>query len=130
LPPSIALIGGYGVNYSTGWFHPSIWNFYFFSIFSLWREGALVCYNVIVLISKRKLKGEEVKMAIPYTFWPAKEGGYIGYWNDYPDYLTEGETLGELEYMLRDLREGINVMISAGEIQSAIPCQSGMMEFA
>jgi predicted RNase H-like HicB family nuclease len=76
-------------------------------------------------------RGKEKRaMAIPYTYWPAKEGGFIGYWNDYPDYLTEGETLGELEYMLRDLREGINVMISAGEIQSAIPCQSGMMEFA
>ena len=69
-------------------------------------------------------------MCIPYTYWPAKEGGYIGYWNDYPDYLTEGETVKELEYMLRDLRNGINVMVSAGEIPSAMPCSSGVMEFA
>ena len=69
-------------------------------------------------------------MAIPYTYWPAKEGGFIGYWNDYPDYLTEGETMDELEVMLRDLRNGINVMVSAGEIPSAVPCRSGMMEFA
>jgi predicted RNase H-like HicB family nuclease len=58
-------------------------------------------------------------MAIPYTYFPAKEGGYIGYWNDYPDYLTEGDTLSELLCMLRDLREGINTMVSAGEIQTA-----------
>ncbi len=31
-------------------------------------------------------------MQIPYTYWPAKEGGFIGYWNDYPDHVTEGET--------------------------------------
>jgi predicted RNase H-like HicB family nuclease len=69
-------------------------------------------------------------MSIPYTYWPAKEGGFIGYWNDYPDYLTEGETLQELEYMLRDLRDGINVMVREGEIPSAAICHSGTMEYA
>ena len=69
-------------------------------------------------------------MQIPYTYWPAKEGGYIGYWNDYPDYLTEGDTLAELRDMLRDLRDGINVMVSKGEIPSATPCRSGVMELA
>lgn len=54
-------------------------------------------------------------MAIPYTYWPADEGGYIGYWNDYPDYLTEGDTLDELKSMLRDLRAGIRAMVSTGE---------------
>ena len=46
-------------------------------------------------------------MSLTYTYWPAKEGGFIGYWNDYPDYLTEGETIKELEYMLRDIRDAI-----------------------
>lgn len=67
-------------------------------------------------------------MAIPYTYWPADEGGYIGYWNDYPDYLTEGETLDELKYMLRDLRAGIVAMVSSGEIRPSAPCRSGTME--
>ena len=57
-------------------------------------------------------------MQIPYTFWPAKEGGYIGYWNDYPEYLTEGESIQDLQYMPRDLREGIDVMVANGEIPS------------
>ena len=69
-------------------------------------------------------------MSIPYTYWPAKEGGFIGYWNDYPDYLTQGETLQELEYMLRDLRDGINVMVREGDIPSSVPCRSGVMDFA
>ena len=69
-------------------------------------------------------------MSLTYTFWPAKEGGYIGYWNDYPDYLTEGETLQDLEHMLRDLRNGINVMVAEGEIPAAAPCSSGVMELA
>ena len=68
-------------------------------------------------------------MSMPYTYWPVDEGGYVGYWNDYPDYLTEGDTLAELQDMLRDLRNGINVMVAAGEI----PASSrlfGAMEFA
>ena len=73
---------------------------------------------------------ENATMTIPYTYWPAEEGGFIGYWNDYPDYLTEGETLQDLECMLRDLRNGINVMVAEGEIPAAAPCSSGVMELA
>ena len=69
-------------------------------------------------------------MSIPFTYWNAKEGGYVGYWNDYPDYVTEGETMQELEYMLRDLRNGINAMVADGVISSSAPCFSGVMEFA
>ncbi len=69
-------------------------------------------------------------MQIPYTYWPVPEGGFVGYWNDYPDYLTEGDTLDDLRYMLRDLREGINVMVAEGEIPSAAPCHSEVMELA
>jgi len=68
-------------------------------------------------------------MSISYTYWPAEEGGYIGYWNDYPDYWTEGDSLDELQYMLRDLREGINVMVAEGEIPASSR-QSGVMELA
>ena len=64
-------------------------------------------------------------MSLTYTYWQAPEGGFIGYWNDYPDYLTEGETVEELQYMLRELRDGINVMVSEGEIPSAAPINSG-----
>lgn len=69
-------------------------------------------------------------MSIPYTYWPAKEGGYVGYWNDYPDYLTEGETVEELEYMLRDLRHGIDTMIAAGEMSASERRMTGAMEYA
>ena len=69
-------------------------------------------------------------MSIPYTYLPAEEGGYIGYWNDYPDYLTEGETLDGLKYMLRDLRAGIVEMVSSGEISPSAPCRSGSMDSA
>ena len=55
-------------------------------------------------------------MAYQYTYWPAEEGGYIGYWADYPDLLTEGETVAELQYMLRDLRGHIDAMIADGTL--------------
>ena len=64
-------------------------------------------------------------MSIPYTYWPAKEGGFIGYWNDYPYYVTEGETLQELEFMLRDIRDAIR----DGDLQDT-HCLSGVMEYA
>ena len=65
-------------------------------------------------------------MKVPYTYWPAKEGGFIGYWNDYPDHLTEGETIEELEYMLRDLRD----IILSGDLGDEVPRRSGVMEYA
>ena len=57
-------------------------------------------------------------MNMSYTYWPADEGGFIGYWNDYPEYFTEGETLQELQSMLRDLRKGIDTMVAEDGIVS------------
>ena len=69
-------------------------------------------------------------MTATYTYFKAQEGGYVGYWNDYPDYLTEGDTLAELRKMLRGLRQGIDMMVSAGDISAAAPCRSASMELA
>ena len=68
-------------------------------------------------------------MSLSYTYWPAKEGGFLPYWNDYPDYLTEGDTIEALLDMVRDLRNGINVMVAEGEIPASSR-QSGVMELA
>ena len=68
-------------------------------------------------------------MMIPYTYWKSDDGWYVGYWNDYPDHSTQGRDLPELEYMLRDLRNGIDVMVANGEIPSATPCSSGVMVY-
>ena len=65
-------------------------------------------------------------MSLSYTYWPAKEGGFIGYWNDYPDHVTEGETIEELEYMLRDLRK----IILSGDLGDEVPRLTGTMEYA
>lgn len=46
-------------------------------------------------------------MAVNITYWPAKEGGYIGYMDQYPDYPTQGETLDELKLMLSDILDAI-----------------------
>ena len=64
-------------------------------------------------------------MSLSYTYWPAPEGGFIGYWNDYPNHLTEGETLEELQMMLRDLR----TFIDDGEFDEE-PRFVAQMEFA
>ena len=68
-------------------------------------------------------------MQIPYTYFPAKEGGFIGYWNDYPDYLTEADTLPELRRMLRSLRDDIVAMIADGTMTAA-PRSVASMEYA
>ena len=69
-------------------------------------------------------------MSIPYTYWQEPDGYWLGYWNDYPDYWTEGKTLQELKFMLRDLRDGIGVMVAEGEIPSEASRRFGVMELA
>ena len=46
-------------------------------------------------------------MRLSYTYWEAKEGGYIGYLNQYPDYWTQGESTEELGRMLVSLYDDI-----------------------
>ena len=38
----------------------------------------------------------------PYVHWP-DHGMWLGYFEKFPDYMTQGETLPELEENLRDL---------------------------
>jgi predicted RNase H-like HicB family nuclease len=42
-------------------------------------------------------------MEVPYTYWEADDGWLVGYINDYPDHLTQGRDLAELEEMLADV---------------------------
>ena len=53
-------------------------------------------------------------MSIPYTYWQEPDGYWLGYWNDYPDQMTQGRTLVELRRMLRSLRADIMEMIADG----------------
>ena len=39
---------------------------------------------------------------------------WLGYWNDYPDYQTEGHTFDDLKRMLISLRGDIREMIAEG----------------
>jgi predicted RNase H-like HicB family nuclease len=41
-------------------------------------------------------------MELAYTYWQDGDW-YIGYLNTYPEHLTQGQDLSELEAMLRDL---------------------------
>jgi len=46
---------------------------------------------------------------LEYTYFTADEGGYVGYFNDFPQHVTEGETLAELEEMLIDMYQCLNL---------------------
>ena len=48
-------------------------------------------------------------MELDYTYFEADEGGYIGYFSDFPQHVTEGETLEELEEMLLDMYECLHL---------------------
>jgi len=39
-------------------------------------------------------------MESDYFYFEADEGGYIGYFVDFPQHVTEGETIEELDEML------------------------------
>jgi predicted RNase H-like HicB family nuclease len=42
-------------------------------------------------------------MEVAYTYWEADDGWFVGYLNAYPDHLTQGHDLTELEEMLTDV---------------------------
>jgi len=42
-------------------------------------------------------------MDIAYTYWEADDGWFVGFLNDFPDHLTQGHDLAELEEMLADV---------------------------
>lgn len=53
------------------------------------------------------------------TYWQdSSDGKWLGYWNDYPDYITEGYSFDDLKSMLRDImsaiREGVLNDTNAG----------------
>jgi predicted RNase H-like HicB family nuclease len=49
-------------------------------------------------------KGQEPDvMEIAYTYWEADDGWFVGCLNVYPDHLTQGHNLAELEEMLVDV---------------------------
>jgi predicted RNase H-like HicB family nuclease len=66
-------------------------------------------------------------MELSYTYWEAEEGGYIGFINQYPNYWTQGETLEELEMMLKSLYKDL---LEFGDIQSAVPQKTGNLVVA
>jgi hypothetical protein len=63
-------------------------------------------------------------MQLSYTYWEVKEGGYIGYLNQYPDYWTQGDSIDELEKMLVSLYGDI---MQFDDIQSAVPEYTGLV---
>ena len=42
-------------------------------------------------------------MEVAYTYWEADDGLFVGYLDSYPDHLTQGHDLAELEEMLADV---------------------------
>ena len=66
-------------------------------------------------------------MSATYTYWQdPKDGKWLGYWNDYPDHMTEGYTHEDLEDMLRDLRE----IILSGDLGDVPRRSVGTIQFA
>ena len=66
-------------------------------------------------------------MNLSYTFWEAKEGGYIGFINQFPDYWTQGDSIEELENMLVSLYGDI---IQFDDIHPAVPERTGLIAIA
>ncbi len=44
---------------------------------------------------------------VKYTYWQ-DDGWWLGYLEEYPDYLTQGESLEELKENLRDLYKDLS----------------------
>jgi len=42
-------------------------------------------------------------MDINYIYWKEKDGWYLGFLDEYPEYWTQGKDINELEEMLLDI---------------------------
>ncbi len=54
--------------------------------------------------------------AIKYTYWQDEEM-WLGYLSEFPDYMTQGESLGELKENLKDIYHELSsrlCIVSAG----------------
>ena len=59
-------------------------------------------------------------MSASFTYWQdPKDGMFLGYWNEYPDYQTQGHSLAELKEMLMDIRE----LILDGVLDDTAACR-------
>lgn len=65
-------------------------------------------------------------MSASYTYWQDGDT-WLGYWNDYPDYQTEGSSHEELRRMLVSLRADIREMIADGTMPD---CQKNVGNLA
>ena len=48
-------------------------------------------------------------MELQYTYWKDTDGYYVGYFDDFPEHPTQGNTLDELEVMLKDIYESLEL---------------------
>lgn len=55
-------------------------------------------------------------MGMNFTYWQEPDGMWLGYMNDYPDYITEGHSLADLKRMPLSLRGDIEDMVRRGDI--------------
>jgi predicted RNase H-like HicB family nuclease len=68
-------------------------------------------------------------MSINFTYWQEPDGMWLGYMNDYPDYMTEGYSFEDLKRMLLSLRADIEEMRRNGELTETTR-HSGVLEYA
>jgi len=69
------------------------------------------------------------RMSINFTYWQEPDGMWLGYMNDYPEYMTEGRSFNDLKRMLLSLRDDIEDMTRSGELP-ATTRHSGVLEYA
>ena len=48
-------------------------------------------------------------MEMNYTYFEAEDGFFVGWFDDFPEDVTQGKSLGELEEMLSDMYECLNL---------------------
>jgi len=64
-----------------------------------------VKYCVFFLLAYKYRPLYNKNMELEYTYWNTKDGWFVGYLNIWPDHLTQGKDIHELEEMLLDLYE-------------------------
>jgi hypothetical protein len=56
------------------------------------------------------LWGYHQDMELGYTYFEAEDGFFVGWFDDFPEDVTQGKTLEELEEMLADMYDCLNLV--------------------
>jgi hypothetical protein len=66
-------------------------------------------FGLLIALAFFALSGYYQDMELEYTYFEAEDGFFVGWFDQFPEDVTQGRSLEELEEMLADMYECLNL---------------------